>query len=157
HRARELGHRVHHRLILLEALEASDVRRGIRAGQGDGEEHDRGGLRRRRHPDRVECDATRRSITADRCGYFPAKGRNPRVAKSHIVSTTRIASQKNPASAASQRTPWASLMCMKNRTTSVAFTPAMMNAIGVLNGPRSTYDTRIVSAVRKSSAASTAP
>src|SRR5205085_12678523 len=70
---------------------------------------------------------------------------------------TRIASQKNPASAASQRTPCASFMCMKKSTTSVAFTPAMPNASGVLNGPRSTYETRIVSAVRKRSAASTNP
>jgi len=54
-----------------------------------------------------------------------------------MVSTSRMPSQKKPPIAASQRTPWESLRCMKKSITRTAFVAAMVKATGALNGPRS--------------------
>src|SRR5438477_12831577 len=59
-----------------------------------------------------------------------------------------MASQNSAATAASRARWPLHFRCMKNKPTRLALTMAMRSAATVLNGPRSTYATAVVSAVR---------
>src|ERR1035437_8602146 len=81
------------------------------------------------------------------CHYFPGTPRMPRVAKSVRVSSSRIASHSRPPNTTNLVSFVLWRRCMKNSATRSIFTHAIPSATTVLNAPRSTRETAVVTAV----------